>query len=131
MVIALTLHQQSFKNRASNGETKAMIICIEGLIIPASWDNKGNVVDLAIATRDEEEYLITNKDQVARLKLFLRQEVEIKGIVQTKEGKRIIEVKRFSKLETKSNTKQFFTNCSANNLHHESRRNANQYLGRH
>jgi len=93
-----------------------MMICIEGLIIPASWDNKGNVVDLAIATRDEEEYLITDKDQVARLKLLLRQEVEIKGILQTKEGKRIIQVKGFSKLKSKSNTKK--TNCSANSLRH-------------
>ena len=39
------------------------MICIEGVIIPANWDNKGNVVDLAVATRDEEEYLITDKDE--------------------------------------------------------------------
>ena len=101
-----------------------MMICIEGLIIPASWDNKGNVVDLAIATRDEEEYLIADKDQVARLKELLRQEVKIKGILQTKQGKRIIQVERFSKLENKSNSKNFFSNCSAKNLHHESWRNA-------
>ena len=125
MVVAVTLCKQSFKNRIKNGESKAMMIYIEGLIIPASWDNKGNVVDLAIATREEEEYLITDKDQVARLKLFLRQEVEIKGILQTKEGKRIIKVKRFAKLEAKSNTKKnFFTNCSTNRLHYGSWRNA-------
>jgi predicted nucleic acid-binding Zn ribbon protein len=101
-----------------------MIICVKGLIIPASWDKKGNVVDLAIATRDEEEYLITGKDQVARLKQLLRQEVEIKGILRTKKGKRIIHVKRFSKLETTSNTDKFFSSCSANSLHHGSWRNA-------
>jgi hypothetical protein len=75
------------------------MICIEGIIIPANWDNKGNVVDLALATHDEEEYLITDKDQVAKLKFLLRQEVEIKGILKTKEGRRIIKVKRFSKLK--------------------------------
>jgi len=75
------------------------MICLEGIIIPASWDNKGNVIDLAIATRDEEEYLITDKDQVAQLKPLLRQEVEITGILRTQEGKRIIRVKRFSKLK--------------------------------
>ena len=101
-----------------------MKICIEGLIIPASWDNQGNVVDLAIATRDEQEYLITDKDQVAKLKQLLRQEVEIKGILQTKEGKKIIQVKRFNKLNTKYNTKKFFSNGSANNLRHGSWRNA-------
>lgn len=76
-----------------------MMICVEGLIVPASWDNKGNVVDLAIATRDETEYLITDIDRVAELKPLLRQEVEIRGILQTKEGKKIIKVKGFSKLE--------------------------------
>ena len=83
-----------------------MMICIEGLIIPAGWDNKGNVVDLAIATRADTEYLITDNDRVAELKPLLRQEVEIRGILQTKEGKKIIKVKGFSKLGIKSNTKR-------------------------
>ena len=74
------------------------MICVEGIIIAANWDNKGNVVDLAVATRDEEEYLITDKDQVSRLKPLLRQEVAIEGILKTQEGKKIIKVKRFNKL---------------------------------
>ena len=74
-----------------------MMICIEGIIIPANWDEKGNVVDLAIATSDENEYLITDKDQVARLKPLLRQEVEIRGILRTNKGRKIIQVKRFNK----------------------------------
>ena len=81
------------------GNLETTMICIEGIIIPANWDNNGNVVDLAIATRDEEEYLITDKDQIARLKSFLRQEVEIEGITQIQKGKRIIKVKKFSKLK--------------------------------
>lgn len=76
------------------------MICVEGIIIPANWDNKGNVVDLAVATRDEEEYLITDKDQVSRLKPLLRQEVAIEGILKTQEGKKVIKVKRFNKLNT-------------------------------
>ena len=75
------------------------MICVEGIIIPANWDNKGNVVDLVLAARDEEEYLIRDKDQVARLKSFLRQEVKIKGILRTQEGKKIIKVKKISKLK--------------------------------
>lgn len=76
------------------------MICVEGIIIPASWDNKGNVLDLVIATRDEQEYLLVDKDQVARLKTLLRQEVEIKGILQTKAGRKAIQVKKFSKLKS-------------------------------
>jgi hypothetical protein len=75
------------------------MICVEGIIIPAGWDNNGNVVNLAIATRNEEEYLITDKDQVAKLKPLLRQEVEITGILRTQQGKRIIRVKRFNRLK--------------------------------
>ena len=74
------------------------MICLEGIIIPVAWDNKGNVVDLAIATRDEREYLITDKDQIARLKPLLRQEVELKGSVHTKKGTCFIKVKKCSKL---------------------------------
>ena len=97
---------------------KAMMIRIKGLVIPAGWDNNGNVVDLAIATRDEEEYLISGKDQVDRLKSLLRQEVEIKGILQTKEGKKIIQVKIFSKLEAQPNKNKFFSRCSTKMLQH-------------
>ena len=75
------------------------MICVEGIIIPANWDNKGNVVGLVLAARDEEEYLIGDKEQVTRLKSFLRQEVKIKGILRTKEGKKIIKVKKISKLK--------------------------------
>ena len=90
------------KNTAANGKLKEKMISVVGIIIPASWDNKGNVVDLAIATRNEEEYLITDKDQVARLKPLLRQEVEITGILKTQEGKRIIRVERFSKVKNRA-----------------------------
>lgn len=85
----------------ANAKLKATMISVEGIILPASWDNKGNVVDLAIATRDEEEYLITDRDQVARLKPFLRQEVAITGILRNQEGKRIIRVERFNRLKNR------------------------------
>jgi hypothetical protein len=91
--------QHTTKNGAANPRLKATMICVEGIIIPANWDNKGNVVDLVLAARDEEEYLIRDKEQVTRLKSFLRQEVKIKGILRTKEGKKIIKVKKFSKLK--------------------------------
>jgi hypothetical protein len=91
--------QHETKNGTANGKLKATMICVEGIVIPAKWDNKGNVVDLAIATRNEEEYLITDKDQVARLKSFLRQEVKLTGILRTKEGKKILKVKKISKLK--------------------------------
>ena len=99
MVVAEIRRQHTTKNGAANPRLKATMICVEGIIIPANWDNKGNVVDLVLAARDEEEYLIGDKEQVTRLKSFLRQEVKIKGILRTKEGKKIIKVKKISKLK--------------------------------
>ena len=101
-MVAVTLYQQPIKNRAANGETNAMMICVEGVIIPANWDERGNVVDLAIATSDEKEYLITDKKQVATLKPLLRQEVEVRGILRTKEGRRVINVKKFRKTKNQA-----------------------------
>ena len=95
-------------NGTANSKLNTKMISIEGIIIPANWDKNGNVVNLASATRDEEEYLITDQDQVDRLKPLLRQEVEIRGILQTRKGRKCIKVTRFSKLETTSNTSKIW-----------------------
>ena len=75
------------------------MITVEGIIIPASWDDQGNVLDLAIATRCEEEYLLANDDYIFGLKSPLRQEVIVKGHLQTQQERKIIQVERFRKLK--------------------------------
>jgi len=72
------------------------MISVEGIIIPSQWDKQGNIVELAIATRNEEEYLIADKDQVTKLKPLLRKEAHVRGILQTKDGKKLIHVTEFS-----------------------------------
>ena len=66
------------------------MISIEGIIIPSRWDKQGNIVELAIATRNEEEYLVADENQVTRLKPLLRKEAQIRGTLQTKGGKKVI-----------------------------------------
>ena len=46
---------------------------VKGIVIPAGWDLNGNIVKLAIATGDEQEYLIENHRKIAKLKTLLRQ----------------------------------------------------------
>ena len=72
------------------------MISVEGIIIASQWDKQGNIVELAIATRNEEEYLIADKDQVTKLKPLLRKEAHVRGILQTKDGKKLIHVTEFS-----------------------------------
>ena len=75
---------------------KQPMISVEGIIIPSRWDNQGNIVELAIATRNEEEYLVADEDQVTKLKPLLRKEAQVRGFLQTRDGKKVINVTEFS-----------------------------------
>jgi len=55
---------------------------IKGIVVPADWDGNGNVISLAIATGDEQEYLIENYRQIANLWALLRQEVVAVGSIK-------------------------------------------------
>lgn len=66
---------------------------IRGIVIPSDWDSNGNVISLAIATRDEEEYIIENHQQLSDLKKLLRQEVVVDGSIKCRNNSKIITVK--------------------------------------
>lgn len=55
---------------------------IEGIIIPAAWDSDGNITSLAIATGDEQEYLIEDNQQIVDLWSLLRQQVVAVGSIK-------------------------------------------------
>ena len=68
---------------------------VKGIIIPVNWDKKGNVVSIAIATDDEDEYLVEDQDLAVKLKARLRQFVEVSGVVKKIDGKKIIKIKQW------------------------------------
>ena len=65
---------------------------VKGIVIPAGWDLHGNIVKLAIATGDEQEYFIENHRKIEKLKTFLRQEVVVSGFIRDKKEYRAIKV---------------------------------------
>ncbi len=65
---------------------------IRGIIIPAGWDEKGNIISIAVSTFDEEIYHIDNDDNGRQLMPFIREEVEIKGTIRYKDGIKKIRV---------------------------------------
>jgi hypothetical protein len=71
------------------------MINLKGIIIPANWDTKGNVVSVAIATNDEDEYLVEDQALTLKLKRQLRQTVEISGVVKKIRGKKIIKIQKW------------------------------------
>jgi hypothetical protein len=73
------------------------MINVNGIIIPVSWDANGNITGMAIATHKEEEYYIESDDKAAKLRSLLRQEVRITGVVKSKDGNKIIKIKKLTK----------------------------------
>jgi len=66
------------------------MIHLKGILIPVNWDKKGNIVALAIATENEEEYWIETKGRWESLMKHLREEVEVRGVLKPgNRGKRI------------------------------------------
>lgn len=82
--------------KAMNDECRE-ILKIHGIVIPAGWDEKGNVTAISIFTFDEQEYIV-EKDKIGKqLMSSIREEVDVSGILQIKKDntKKII-VKEFS-----------------------------------
>ena len=84
------------KTNVNISSKRHSMISVEGIIIPSRWDKQGNIVELAIATRNEDEYLVADEDQVTKLMPLLRKEAWVRGILQTKDGKNLINVTEFS-----------------------------------
>jgi len=72
------------------------MICIEGILIPSDWDDDGKVIGLTIATADEREYRIADRDQVTRLTPFLRKRVLIKGTLQAEKEETYLHVQKIT-----------------------------------
>jgi hypothetical protein len=64
----------------------------KGLLIPVDLDHNGNIISVAIATDDEEEYYIDTNQNVTNLISLLRQEVEVTGIISHTGEKKVIRV---------------------------------------
>ncbi|MDF1591261.1 MAG: hypothetical protein P1P89_07080 [Desulfobacterales bacterium] len=63
-------------NADKTGEEK---IVIRGLVIPADWDDTGNVVAVSIASFNEDKYLVTDNPAGKELLNFIEHEVTVVG----------------------------------------------------
>ena len=61
-------------------------IKLRGVLIPVDWDSTGNTIALAVATNEEEEYLIDPTATAQELFSMLQEEVEIAGWYQQHQG---------------------------------------------
>jgi hypothetical protein len=75
-------------------------ITIRGLLVPADWDDRGNITEMAVSTHFEEEYFIEQNARGEALLPFLRQKVKVIGCVKIDDrGRRIAIVDKYEILE--------------------------------
>jgi hypothetical protein len=71
------------------------LVTIRGIVIPADWDEEGNVTAVAVSTYDEVEYFVENHEKTKELKTVIREEVEVGGILSEGKNRLIIKVKEY------------------------------------
>jgi hypothetical protein len=54
---------------------------VRGIVIPADWDDAGNVLTIAVSAPGEKQYIVEQNSLGIELKGFMRQEVEVIGVV--------------------------------------------------
>jgi hypothetical protein len=75
---------------------------VTGVVVPTDWDEKGNVVSIAISSHDEIEYFVDKKGKGPELLPLIRKEVEVRGLVRDEENRKFITVRKFSIAERRA-----------------------------
>jgi len=68
---------------------------IRGIVIPVAWNEKGDVISVAIVTYNEEKYLVENNVKGQQLFSLLRKRVVIDGGLVTRDKIKAIEINSF------------------------------------
>lgn len=73
---------------------------LRGLLVPASWDERGKTTAATVSTYFEEDYLIDQNPLGEELLVFVRQRVKVIGFVrEDQNGQKIITVKKYEILD--------------------------------
>jgi hypothetical protein len=91
------------------------LTCINGIIVPVDWDEKGNVIAGAISCHGEVEYRIDNNAKGSELLSFIQEEVEATGIVREKADRKVITVTEYQISKNAASLDDFFGLKAAHN----------------
>jgi len=76
---------------------------IKGIIVPAMWDDDGNVKGISICTIDEKEYHVEPNSIGKELLNYIHEKVSIKGKIRERlDGSLHISVRDYQTLESYS-----------------------------
>lgn len=75
---------------------KKKSVTLTGIVIPADWNNRQEVIVAALATADEKEYRIDGNKKGKELLDCLQRQVEATGVLKRDEkGRDVITVRRY------------------------------------
>jgi len=75
------------------GKKKSSLPLICGIIIPAQWDENGNVIGVTIHTEDEKAYIVEHTKTGEELLSHINQKVEAMGKIRERiDGSMLISV---------------------------------------
>lgn len=84
---------------------------IAGIVVPAIWNENGQVTGTAINTFDEKEYIVERNRSGLALNNLLQKRVEVTGKIRERlDGKMIIRIQTVKSL-TNSQQNQLFSLC--------------------
>lgn len=72
-------------------------IIVRGILMPADWDDQGEVVGIALATNEEKEFIIEGR--IRDMAPHVRKEVEMRGVVKKRHGADVLFVTDFRIIE--------------------------------
>jgi hypothetical protein len=71
-------------------------VTLTGIVIPADWNDRQEVIAASLATADEKEYRICSTKKGKELLDALQREIEVTGIMERDEkGRNTITVRRY------------------------------------
>ena len=70
-------------------------ITTSGIVIPVAWNEKGDVISVAIVTYNEEKYLVENNVKGQQLFSLLRKRVVVDGGLVKRDKIKTIEIESF------------------------------------
>ena len=76
---------------------KKKSVTLTGIVIPADWNDRQELISAALATSDEKEYRIAGTKKGKELLDCLQRQIEAIGVLTRDEkGRNVITVKRYS-----------------------------------
>jgi hypothetical protein len=113
--VILLNYERLGSEKAIKMEAEEKLTCINGIIVPVDWDEKGNVIGAAIYCHGEVEYQLDNNTKGSELLSFIQEEVEVTGIVKKKGDSRVITVTEYQISKRVESIDEFFGLKAAHN----------------